>query len=885
MSLTHQILQVVAYLSSLAVHEGLLKGYASIPGETLIQVAVLIDGKILDTIISGSPVPEYYEKILDEPAKKGSYSFALPLPDQIFNGSPHDLIARLYKIHQKPDKAYTKNAENSWLAESHLKFQHGDRHGQIAISGQYVHGWVTFNHRPKPLPQLTLSDKQGELYKQITLIPLPTEHEKPDKFQANFRFLLKDAPNPLYANCDGIKLDGSPCQPAQKLIGYLEKFNTNAICGWAFDANQPANPVELTLKIDHHIIQNFRPNLSRPDIANHLKMAQTELGIVGFQLTPPKILFDGKDHVLSVEFTDQKLLLKGSEQIVRIARNYQSFEETFGTALKQNRYIKPIGRPSNPVVSIIILNRNGMEPLTALFNSWKKQNSLTNIEIIIVDHASNDGSLELLNYWKTQLPLHVIALSFNDSFSASCNRAAAQARGQFLLFMNNDIVWLQDVLPAMVDILKNDPTIGILGLKLLKLTDNNEQAAIKQFEQLPVQHLGVRFKLSGVAYWPYEATSDENESAYDPQPVPAVTAAVMLCRREDFFRAGQFSPDYFYGFEDVEFCLRLSHCLNKKIICRNDLVALHHHGHTRLSGRASDIINRVIDNADILQKHIGLWLKRFYWSSLINAEQHLSTDKFTIGLVIDESTADHEMSRLKTDACKLAKQIMQCYPSVQIVFLPPSLGWYNLRDIHLLVVGHPEYDIGKTTCRREDLLIFAWIRNQAKLWASMPWWQHFDGYLAARADFAKQLAQSISSPIMQTTAKQPLGSLFNPQSPPLRIALLIPHKISTKYKACIDTLQQNLKTAGAVVWQDPVEAPDGSTRVADARIFICLNKKLSKITPEIQPHTLNIIWAPHISSISASNPPEGWHITNQMPEVDWLHNKIGSSFGNTFCSS
>lgn len=875
----------MAYLSSIAVHGGLLKGYALIPGETFIQVAVYINDKFLDTIISRSPVPEYYEKILQEPIKEGAKSFIVPLPDWLFNGLPHHLIVRLYKLNQTPEEVITNHSDNRWLAESHIKFQHGDRHGQIAITGQYVHGWVTFNHRPKPLPQLTISDIQGELHKQITLIPLPIEDEQPDKYQAKFRFLLKDLPTPLYAHCDGIQLDGSPCHPEQKLIGYLEQFDSDAICGWAFDANQPLNPVELTLKIDHQIIQHFRPNLSRPDIANHLKMADKELGIVGFQLTPPKNLLDGKAHVLSVEFTDQKIPLKNSEQTVRIANNYLSVDKILNPVTKRNRQIKPVLRPKHPVVSIIVLNRNGEKPLAAFFNSWKKRNTLTNIEIIIVDHASEDGSLKLLNDWQTRLPLHVIPLSFNDSFSASCNRSAAQARGQYLLFLNNDIVWLQDALPKMVDILKNDSTIGILGLKLLKLTDNNEQAATTQLNQLPVQHLGVRFKLSGVAYWPYEITPDEKESEFDPQPVPAVTAAVMLCRKEDFFRAGQFNPDYFYGFEDVEFCLRLNHSLNKKVICRNDLVALHFHGHTRLSGRATDIIDRVIDNADILQKHIGLWLKRYYWGSLINPEQHLSTDQFTIGLVIDEPSADYEMCRLNADACKLAKQIMHCYPSAQIVFLPPSLGWYNLRNIHLLIVGHPEYNIGKTTCRREDLLIFAWIRDQAKLWSSMPWWQHFDGYLANRAEFVSHLAQSTSSPIMQTSAKQPLGELFNPQSPPLRIALLIPSKITQKYKACIDTLQQFLKTAGAVVWQDPVDAPNGSTRVADTRIFVCLNKTLSKITPKMQPHTLNVIWAPHITSFSTAKQSEGWQIVSQMPEVNWLQNQIGNSFGNTFCSS
>lgn len=872
---------LIPYLSPIIIDNGLLKGYAFIPGTEPAEVAVYINGNILTKVWCDSPLADSYQPLLGEAGSADlSKGFLVPLPAQLFDGAPHELTVRLCDPAQNTAASNINSLAEHGLLESKLTFQHGDRHGQVSFVEEHFEGWVAFSHRPNPLPQLILSDQEEHFCKQVPLIPLPTEKGQPDKYLATFRIPQKDLPIPLRFFCGDIELSGSPCQPKKKLIGYLEQFDTQLIHGWAFDVHQPANPVELTLRVDGQIVLHFRPNIRRPDIANYLKLPEEKLGIVGFQLAPPEILFDGNEHRISVEFAGQNHPLRGSGQLIKIPRHYLTFDE-IASQPEKIRQAKKLARPHQPTVSVIILNRNGEKLLAALFESWLIKNSLTSVEFIVVDHASEDGSLRLLNCWQSQLPLHIIPLPFNDSFSASCNRAAEEARGKFLLFLNNDIIWLQDVLPALVDALEADQAIGLLGLKLIKSTSSEQS-----FNQTIVQHLGVRFKLYNAAYWPYEATADDrNEAEYSAQSVPVVTGAVMFCRKEDFFNAGKFDPSYFYGFEDVEFCLRLSHRLGKKVICRNDLLALHHHGHTRLSGRATDIFDRLISNAEVLQTHAGLWLKQRYWTSLFTGDQHLTVDKLTIGFIIDEGMANGETTRLRTDAIKLAKQVRQRYPAARTVFLPPSRGWYNVRDIHILIVGHPEYDIGKMIWRREDLLTFAWIRNEAALWQRTPWWPHFDGYLAASPAIINALASTLSSPIVQTTATCPLGPLCTPQSPPLRIALLTPHKISAQHQARLKTLQQSLQAAGAVVWHELFDTPEESARLADIRIAHCFNKSTLKIEPQSYPHTLNILWAPYLKQAPGGDPLTGWQLTSQMPQAAWLRNEIEKKLGNTFCSS
>lgn len=869
-----------AYISPIIVRDELLRGAILLENAERIQIAVYVDGQFHAKIGSQFPVSSVYQKLLDAP--QGAMGFVSPLPSHVFDGASHEIIVRQCGTGEDMQDSAVSAATVVPLLESRLVFRHGDSHGKVSIADRHIKGWIAFQCRPTQLPVLTLKDRQDNVVKQIVLIPVPTEKGHPDRYMARFRIPLEDLPLPLHVYCGESELSGSPCGLQKRMVGFLDKFNGSMFHGWAFDWYQPASPVELLLKIDGRIVQYFRPNIRRPDVAKHLKTEESELGIVGFNIAPPGSLFDGEEHRIDVEFTGGGGPLHGSGQIVRIPKAYLSFED-FMPLPEQKRRLKALERPQNPTVSIIILNRNGESLLAAFLESWKKHNSFRNIELIVVDHASEDASLELLASWQSKIPIHIISLSFNDSFSASCNRAANEARGQFLLFLNNDIVWLQDALPEMVGMLKRDSQLGVLGIKLIKSAADGEIS----FQMSVVQHLGVRFTLNGAAYWPYEITPEDDECEHSSQTVPVVTGAVMLCRKQDFFDAGQFDTNYFYGFEDVEFCLRLSHRLNKKIICRNDLLALHHHGYTRLSGRVEDVVDRLQNNSDVLQKSAGLWLKRHYWKSLIQGDGYVTVDKLTIGIVIDGMQSDNKLTGLQADAGKLAKQLRKRYPAARVVFLPPRLGWYNARGIHILLVGHPEYDIQMITSHRQDLITVAWVRNDIDRWALMPWWMLFDAYLAPQSDVFQQLTTYVSGKVLLGGAESPLGTLLHNHLPPLRVVLATTPDMQAEMIDCA-RLRQSLKSEGVIVWEEATGTPHNSRRVADVVIAVCRVKDLSRFDLNAQSHTLNILWIPDSGKQSCENNQSnltGWRIVHQMPCMEWLQSEIEIALGNTFHSS
>ena len=174
------------------------------------------------------------------------------------------------------------------------------------------------------------------------------------------------------------------------------------------------------------------------------------------------------------------------------------------------------------------------------FNSYKA------FEFIVVDHASEDNTLVLLNHWQKSLPIKIIACDTNHSFSYSNNMAAKTANGEILLFLNNDIVFNQDIVGSMVNILE-DSAVGLVGAKLLNVTFHNDRPTYPN-----VQHLGIQFCIDRHAnkitphdlHLMQESTGTLSRAVY----MPAVTGAVMMARKKEFLEVEGFHEEYFYGF-------------------------------------------------------------------------------------------------------------------------------------------------------------------------------------------------------------------------------------------------------------------------------------------------------------------------------------------------
>jgi len=124
----------------------------------------------------------------------------------------------------------------------------------------------------------------------------------------------------------------------------------------------------------------------------------------------------------------------------------------------------------NPLVSIIILNWNGLEHLKTCLPSLIGQ-TYKNIEIIVVDNGSTDGSIEYVeqNYDTVKL----VCNSTNVGFSKGNNVGMQIASGKYIAVLNNDTELDQNWVSSLVDAAEEHPDAGMFACKILSYYDRN----------------------------------------------------------------------------------------------------------------------------------------------------------------------------------------------------------------------------------------------------------------------------------------------------------------------------------------------------------------------------------------------------------------------------
>ncbi len=118
--------------------------------------------------------------------------------------------------------------------------------------------------------------------------------------------------------------------------------------------------------------------------------------------------------------------------------------------------------PSNELelVSIIVASYNHAEYLRERMDSLVNQ-TYKNIEILVIDDCSTDGSIEILRQYKSNKKVSLIERETNGGWVAVSNQGVELAKGEFIIFANCDDVCAPEIIESLVAALKNNPTAGI----------------------------------------------------------------------------------------------------------------------------------------------------------------------------------------------------------------------------------------------------------------------------------------------------------------------------------------------------------------------------------------------------------------------------------------
>ncbi len=207
-------------------------------------------------------------------------------------------------------------------------------------------------------------------------------------------------------------------------------------------------------------------------------------------------------------------------------------------------------------LSVCIVNWNGGDFLPACVRSVYDASQGLEIEVIVVDNGSTDGSDELVGRLFPEAT--VIAHGRNEGFSAANNIAIGRSRGRFLLFLNPDTVVDPGSLERMASFLEGTRSAGAVGCKLYHpVTGSVESSARSDPDLVPLLwnlvYLDRAFPRSPV-FGRYRMS---DRSAEEPREVDWVTGACMMARREAVESAGGFDPGFFMYCEDIDICRRI----------------------------------------------------------------------------------------------------------------------------------------------------------------------------------------------------------------------------------------------------------------------------------------------------------------------------------------
>ena len=288
-------------------------------------------------------------------------------------------------------------------------------------------------------------------------------------------------------------------------------------------------------------------------------------------------------------------------------KNINSDEKYLSIIERHKLNISPVLPEQCPLVSIIILNRNGAHHLRLLLKSISENTIYPNYEIIVVDNASDDESIEFLTSNNFKFTISIIKNKYNETFSRANNQAAEIAKGEFLLFLNNDVDplygWLNELIKCA---LKYLPNLGSVGAKLIYPYKKGTSLSYT------IQHIGIDFKMEKNFIRPYNmgrGLEPFNEISDQTAERSALTAATLLIERKRFFEVDGFDERFNYGYEDVDLSLKLYAKGYKNIYCPT-AVLFHYESATQDEDEREYVKKRLLKNINILQEKWLGWLKK-----------------------------------------------------------------------------------------------------------------------------------------------------------------------------------------------------------------------------------------------------------------------------------
>lgn len=228
-------------------------------------------------------------------------------------------------------------------------------------------------------------------------------------------------------------------------------------------------------------------------------------------------------------------------------------------------------------LTIVIVSFNARADLTACLASLAAAPPATPHQIVVVDNASEDGSVEAA---RAMPGVQVMPLDSNVGFAAANNVAIRATQSDLILLLNSDTIVPAGAIDALVARLRRDPSIGVAGPRLVDGAGRPE-LSFGQMLWIDVE-LRRKLLLNRIDRGdPRDLDWLRNETSRE-HVVDWVSGACLLVRRRDAESAGLLDERFFLYTEDVDFCHAIRR-LGRKVLFTPVATVTHLRGRSRAS--------------------------------------------------------------------------------------------------------------------------------------------------------------------------------------------------------------------------------------------------------------------------------------------------------------
>ncbi len=284
---------------------------------------------------------------------------------------------------------------------------------------------------------------------------------------------------------------------------------------------------------------------------------------------------------------------------------------------------KPSAIPAGEIqTSIVIPVFNKAEFTFQCLNSLIHEIDLSENEIIVVDNASTDQTAAVLAHFENLV--QVIKNEENRGFVDACNQGAAAARGEYLLFLNNDTVVLPGWLDHLVHTIASNSQNGAVGSMFIYPDGSIQEAGSIVWKNGEAHHYG------------WSASPDDHRFNF-AREVDYCSAASLLIKKEIFQSLGgfdrRFAPAYY---EDVDLCFGVR-SLGHKVIYQPMSRVVHYEGATAGRDVTKGIKNFQITNREkFVEKWRGVLESEYHEKNLKLVTEAAHRKLGPVVLVFDE---------------------------------------------------------------------------------------------------------------------------------------------------------------------------------------------------------------------------------------------------------